>query len=108
MCDWKEVILKKYKEKKKYFCWGRGFIGYYLAKYINEISNYEIALADNLSRGTMDEGLSCLLENNDITFIEADFTEKDSFHCLMTIMINYICWPPWLGLRIPNSSTRSH
>ena len=30
----------------------------------------------------MDEGLSCLLENNDITFIEADFTEKDSFSLL--------------------------
>lgn len=75
--------MKKYKEKKKVLLLGgAGFIGYYLAKYINEISNYEIAIADNLSRGTMDEGLSCLLENNDITFIEADFTEKDSFSLL--------------------------
>jgi len=61
---------------------GAGFIGFNLAKYICENSNYDLTLADNLSRGRMDHYLSDLITKNNITFIEADFTKKQSFTLL--------------------------
>lgn len=58
---------------------GAGFIGFNLAKSLQKNSNYLITIADNLSRGKMDSLFSQLLQNDNIDFIEADFTNPLSY-----------------------------
>ena len=73
------TLDRKLEEKKILLLGGAGFIGLNLASYICDNSNYHITIADNLSRGRMDKYLSSLIEDNDIKFIEADFTDPKSF-----------------------------
>lgn len=61
---------------------GAGFIGFNLASYIIEHSDHQITIADNLSRGKMDEHLSNLVHQKNIKLIEADFTQPESFSLL--------------------------
>lgn len=41
---------------------GAGFIGFYLADYLSRKKEYKIHLADNLSRGRLDEELKDLIK----------------------------------------------
>ena len=61
---------------------GAGFIGLNLAKYLSEEREYDITIADNLSRGQIDEYFSELLSNKNIKFIEGDFTSIKTFELL--------------------------
>lgn len=65
---------------------GAGFIGFNLAKKLQKNKNYNITIADNLSRGKMDKDLSKLVNNSNVNFIEGDFTKDDSFQKLQ---LNY-------------------
>lgn len=61
---------------------GAGFIGYNIANYLLENRNYQITIADNLSRGQMDEYLTQFVAKEDVEFIEGDFTNPDTFNLL--------------------------
>lgn len=55
---------------------GAGFIGYHLAKRLLK-EGYEIDLADNLSRGVMDEELKEILNNSKIRFLNVDLLQTN-------------------------------
>ena len=65
--------------KKILLLGGAGFIGFYLAEVLSKDPVNKITIADNLSRGKMDSQLTKLIENNNIQFIEGDFTHQESF-----------------------------
>ena len=58
---------------------GAGFIGFNLAKSLQKDTNNKITIADNLSRGKMDDSLSLLVKQNNVDFIQGDFTDEKSF-----------------------------
>lgn len=58
---------------------GAGFIGYNLSKFLLKNNNNKVTIADNQFRGKKDKYLTDVLENNDASFIEADFTKPESF-----------------------------
>ncbi len=65
--------------KKVLIMGGAGFIGFNIAKFLAK-KDYKITLSDNLSRGQLDSELTDLLiSNQNIDFVEADFTNYDSF-----------------------------
>ena len=61
---------------------GAGFVGFNLLKTLAEKNIYKLSLADNFSRGKMDESLSLLVEKYNIKVIKADFTIPSSFDLL--------------------------
>ena len=61
---------------------GAGFIGFNLAKSLQKDTNNKITIADNLSRGKMDDSLSSLIKHNNVDFIQGDFTDEKSFQKL--------------------------
>jgi UDP-glucose 4-epimerase len=65
--------------KKVLIMGGAGFIGFNIARKLQKRKNYSITIADNLSRGQMDNHLSELLKNENVNFIEGDFTNEDAF-----------------------------
>ena len=65
--------------KKILILGGAGFIGFNLAKHLQKKENYIVTIADNLSRGQMDDHLVNLLKNENVNFIEGDFTKEDDF-----------------------------
>ena len=62
---------------------GAGFIGYHLAKRLAE-QGYDITLADNFFRGKRDADFQVLLEKPNITLIEADLSQKESWDTIGT------------------------
>ena len=70
--------------KKVLLLGGAGFIGFNIAKYLVNIKNYEITIADNFFRGggKIDNHLSDLVKENNISLIEGDFTNENSFKSL--------------------------
>ena len=75
-------MSKQDNHKKVLLLGGAGFIGFHLASFIQKHTDHHITIADNLSRGVMDEDLSDLIKDNNIEFIEADFTKPESFSLL--------------------------
>lgn len=61
---------------------GAGFIGFNIAKHLQKDRNNKVSIADNLSRGKMDSSFSELISNDNVEFIEGDFTQKSSFEKL--------------------------
>ena len=61
---------------------GAGFIGLNILKNLGKKNMYKLSLADNFSRGQMDDSLSFLVEKYNINVIKADFTIPDSFDLL--------------------------
>lgn len=61
---------------------GAGFIGLNIAKYLIEKTSYKITIADNLSRGKMDSYLKEIIANDNVDFIEGDFTKESTFKSL--------------------------
>ena len=61
---------------------GAGFIGFNLAKSLQKDTNNKITIADNLSRGKMDDSLSSLIKHSNVDFIQGDFTDEKSFQKL--------------------------
>lgn len=68
--------------KKTLILGGAGFIGYNLSKYLAENRNYQITIADNFSRGQMDEHLSALVEEHAIKVVKGDFTDPTTYDLL--------------------------
>ena len=68
--------------KKVIIIGGAGFIGLNIAKYLTANRKYKITIADNLSRGKMDSYLEEIIANENIDFIEGDFTKKSAFNNL--------------------------
>lgn len=64
--------------KKVLIIGGAGFIGFNVAKALQK-KRYQITIADNLSRGQLDEGMNKLIENDNVNFVECDFTDYSSF-----------------------------
>lgn len=64
--------------KKVLIMGGAGFIGFNIAKKLQK-KNYELTIADNLSRGQLDNDLSELIQNDNVRFVECDFTDYSSF-----------------------------
>jgi len=65
--------------KKVLITGGAGFVGYFLAKKLVEDGNTEVTIIDNLQRGRKDEELDALLNDNSVSFINADITDKSVF-----------------------------
>jgi UDP-glucose 4-epimerase len=68
-----------------------GFIGYHLAKFLNETCELEILLIDNFVRGENDAEFKKLIKSKKIVFKELDLTQENSFIDLFTsndIVIN--------------------
>ena len=68
-----------------------GFIGYHLAKFLNETCELEILLIDNFVRGENDAEFKELIKSKKIVFKELDLTQENSFIDLFTsndIVIN--------------------
>ena len=61
---------------------GAGFIGFNIAKRLSKESNNKIIIADNLARGKRDRELSNLLEKDNVSLIEGDFTKASTFNKL--------------------------
>lgn len=60
--------------KKSLVTGGAGFIGFHLAKSLAE--NHEVTIIDNFSRSKKDSELEKLLEKENVSFIQADLTDK--------------------------------
>ena len=61
---------------------GAGFVGFNLLKTLAEKNTYKLSIADNFSRGKMDDSLGLLVEKYNIKVIKADFTIPSSFDLL--------------------------
>jgi nucleoside-diphosphate-sugar epimerase len=62
--------------KKILITGGAGFIGYHLAKHLQEDRQNSITIVDNLQRGKMDDDLRALLKKERILFVQADLTDQ--------------------------------
>lgn len=65
--------------KKALITGGAGAIGYHLAQALLRDDIEELALVDNLSRGTLDQNMNLLLQDPRVRFINADLTKAESF-----------------------------
>jgi UDP-glucose 4-epimerase len=61
---------------------GTGFIGFNIARSLSKDINNRITLADNLSRGKVDNEVLALLEQNNVDIIRDDFTDFTAFNKL--------------------------
>jgi len=61
-----------------------GFIGFHLAKFLNETCELEILLIDNFIRGENDVEFKELIESETIVFKELDLTQENTFNDLFT------------------------
>ena len=68
--------------KKILIIGGTGFIGFNIAKKLQKKSNYVVHIADNLSRGQLDNYILNLISHKNVKFIEGDFTLSSSFNLL--------------------------
>lgn len=68
--------------KKILITGGAGFVGYHLAKHLLASGEVLLTFVDNLQRGRMDADFKSLLEDNRVTFIEADLTDPASYEKL--------------------------
>jgi nucleoside-diphosphate-sugar epimerase len=62
--------------KKVLITGGSGFIGCHLANYISDF-NVELTIADNLSRGKMDDEFNNLVRKTNVKFLQIDLTKKE-------------------------------
>lgn len=65
--------------KKVLILGGAGFIGMNITKYLAENREYSITVADNFSRGKLDEDLLDLVNRFGVNIIEGDFTLPSAF-----------------------------
>lgn len=70
--------------KKVIILGGAGFIGLNIARYLIKNRDYKITIADNLSRGKMDSYMKEILSNDNVNFIEGDFTKESAYDNLET------------------------
>jgi len=70
--------------KKVIIFGGAGFIGLNIARYLIKNRDFKITIADNLSRGKMDSCMNEILSNNNVNFIEGDFTKESAYENLET------------------------
>lgn len=68
--------------KKVLIMGGAGFVGFNIAKHLQQKGDYQITIADNLSRGKMDFYLSEFIKHKNVSFIEGDFTKQETFNKL--------------------------
>lgn len=61
-----------------------GFIGFHLAKFLNQTCDLEILLIDNLVRGQKDTEFKKLIKSNQINFKQLDLSIETNFHDLFT------------------------
>jgi len=57
---------------------GLGFIGFHLAKHLQE-KGYQVDICDNQFRGKVDEEIKIFLKKNDVKYIKMDMTKKSDF-----------------------------
>jgi len=57
---------------------GAGFIGFHLSKKLAE-KGYDITIVDNLFRGKYDDDFTELINRDNVNFINADLTSKDTY-----------------------------
>ena len=70
--------------KKILILGGAGFIGFNLATQLQKREDHFVTIADNLSRGKMDDSLSNFIRNYNVDFIQGDFTKEEEFKKLET------------------------
>lgn len=58
---------------------GAGFIGHHLAKRLLGQKGYRITIADNFFRGKRDQDFRALIASPNVTFVEADLTQGNSW-----------------------------
>ena len=61
---------------------GSGFIGYHLADYLSGQEGMEVTVIDNFARGCSDRMFQSLIGKANVTFIQADMTEKGFYRQL--------------------------
>jgi nucleoside-diphosphate-sugar epimerase len=64
--------------KKILITGGAGFIGYHLSKYLSSFG-YDITIVDNFERSESDEEFRALIQRDNVHFIQADITKKETF-----------------------------
>lgn len=67
------------EEKSVLITGGAGFIGFHLATELAGRIGYRITIVDNLARGRMDADFSHLLTLPNVTFIDADLTDRETY-----------------------------
>ena len=85
------MTVKTKGEQRIVILGAAGFIGYHLAKFLNETRGLEILLIDNFIRGENDFEFKKLIKSDGVVFKELDLTQESSFIDLFTsndIVIN--------------------
>ena len=65
--------------KKVIITGAAGFVGFHLARTLNDRGGYDLTLVDNLERGRQDEAFQALLDSQHVRFIQADLTDSSAF-----------------------------
>ena len=68
--------------KKILIIGGAGFIGLNLARYLKNKTTNRITIADNLSRGKMDNDLESIIDSENVSFVQLDLTLSEDFNKL--------------------------
>lgn len=63
---------------------GTGFVGFALARYLVEQKGYAVTLADNLSRGRLDDEVDKFLKNENVSLKRCDLTKEEDCRSLGT------------------------
>lgn len=74
--------MPKITVKRVLITGGAGFLGYHLARYLSARDEYNIDIADNLSRGKFDLDLKNLIQRRNVTFKKIDLTAPASYKSL--------------------------
>jgi nucleoside-diphosphate-sugar epimerase len=74
--------MSKHIPKSILITGGAGFIGYNIAKYLAENTDYRLTIADDFSSGQCDREFTELCAGHNIKVIEADLSRAESFNAL--------------------------
>ena len=84
------MSVKTKDEQRIVILGAAGFIGYHLAKFLNDTCELEILLVDNFIRGENDVEFKELIKAERIVFKELDLTQEKTFIDLFTSMTLYL------------------